>query len=278
MTKNVVAVVSCYKRDLNWTKKLMEFVDKIYVYDHAEIISENKFILNNVDYHYEEIVNKGCEASAYLKYMIDNYNDLPEKIILIHDEDHSWHHDGSIIDRIRDNIWKKDMYVNLNHFKWGDSRLSSDGYIDQFRPNDRYYNFYQETLHPYFGDIRRYSDFLSGYKGCAQFIIKKICVSRNSIQLYIDLYNYINSERVTFGHESGGFGYLMEYTWNIIFGYRIDTSSFNGSWKHSARFIHADDSYIYAEIGDGLGGWNAVSIPICKEHLFHNSFGVLEKT
>jgi len=277
MAKNAVAVVSCYKRDLNWTTKLLEFVDKIYVYDHAKIISENEFILNNSCYYYEEIPNKACEASAYLKYMMDNYNNLPEKIILIHDEDYSWHHNGSIIDRIRDNIWKNDMYINLNEYTWGNMRVDENGYIDQFRPNDRYFNFYQETLLPYFGDVRKYSDFLGGYKGCAQFIIKKICISRNNAQLYIDLYNYCMSDRVNFGHESGGFGYLMEYTWNIIFGYRIDTSLFHGSWKHTARFIHSDNKIIYAKIGDARGGWNTVSMPIHEEHLFHNIFGVLEK-
>ena len=277
MAQNVVAVVSCYKKDLKWTLKLLEFVTKIYVYDHANIIPENNFILNNVHYHYEEIPNKGCEASAYLKYMIDNYHNLPDKIILIHDDEHSWHHDGSIIDRIRDNILKNDMYINLNSYGWCPSEFDCDGYITEFRPNDIYYNIYQETLNSYFGDIRKYSDFMGGYKGCAQFIIKNICISRNSIQLYIDLYNYSQGENTSVGHQSHGFGYFMEYTWNIIFGYRIDTSSFVGSWKHTSRFIHSDNSYIYADIGDGGGGWNSISIPISEEHLFYNSFGVLKK-
>ena len=52
-----VAVISLYSRNLNWTLKLIEekIVDKIYIYDHSEIIEDNKFILNNQYYHYEQI-------------------------------------------------------------------------------------------------------------------------------------------------------------------------------------------------------------------------------
>jgi hypothetical protein len=36
---------------------------------------------------------------AYSKN-IENYDNLPENVIFIHDEDESWHHDGKITDNI----------------------------------------------------------------------------------------------------------------------------------------------------------------------------------
>ena len=42
-------------------------------------------------------VNKGNEASVYLKYIIDFYDNLPEFTFFIHDEEYSWHHSGSTL-------------------------------------------------------------------------------------------------------------------------------------------------------------------------------------
>ena len=184
-----VIVISNYNKSLVWTLRLLEYVKKIYVYDHDTIIPENEFILHNDNYHYEQIQNKGCEASAYLKYMIDNYYELPNKIILVHDEEFSWHHTGSIIDLIKDNITRNDIYINLNNYVWGNVNTDECGYIDQFRLDDPYNKLYKKLLEPYFGDIRIYSNFITNYAGCAQFIINKSCITRNNIQLYKDLYS-----------------------------------------------------------------------------------------
>jgi hypothetical protein len=273
---NIVAVISSYRKDLNWSKKLIGIVSKIYVYDHDNLLEVNNFILNNSNYHYERIPNKGCEGSGYLKYIIDNYYNLPDKIILIHDEEYSWHHSDSIIKQILDNINSNNMYINLNNYIWGSNNLNND-YIDQFRPGDNYYNLYVKLLQSYFGDIRDYEDFMYGNKGCAQFIIKKQCITKNNIQLYIDIYNYCMSDNVNYGHVPGGFGYFLEYTWIIIFGYVIPTKHLKGSWKYSSRFIHINNDIICAELGDGNGGWNKQSIPLNEEHLYSNYNGFFSK-
>ena len=101
---NCHLIVSNYNKNLCWLHDLESIVSKIFVYDHDIIIEKNEFILKNELYYYEQIPNKGCEASAYLKYIIDNYHNLPDKIILIHDTEYSWHHTGSIITLINDNI------------------------------------------------------------------------------------------------------------------------------------------------------------------------------
>jgi hypothetical protein len=85
------------------------------------------------------------------------------------------------------------------------------------------------------------------------------------------------SDNVLEGHYSGGFGYFMEYTWNIIFGYIISKHRFSGSWKYSSRFIHCDNENIYTELCNGSGSCNPVIIPIKEEHLYYNYFGILKK-
>ena len=274
---NCHLIISNYNKNLCWLKKIEKTVDKIYVYDHDTIIENNNFILNNELYNYEQIINKGCESSAYLKYIIDNYDNLPNKIILMHDTEYSWHHTGSIIDLINNNINSNALYINLNNYVWGHVNTNEEGHIDQFRVGDNYYNLYNILLKKYFGDIRDYGNFLSGYTGCSQFILNKYCILKNEKQLYIDLYNYCISDNVLDGYYSGGFGYFMEYTWNIIFGYIISKHRFSGSWKYSARFTHCDDNNIYCELGNGSGSWIPTIIPIEEEHLYSNIFGQLQK-
>jgi hypothetical protein len=270
-------IISCYKKDLNWSRKLIGLSNKIYVYDHTDILNENRFMLNNINYHYERIPNKGCEGGSYLKYIIDNYYNLPEKIILIHDEEYSWHHNDSIVTQIINNINSNNAYLNLNHHTWGSMNLNN-GYIDQFRPGDNYYNLYVKLLEKYFGDIRDYGDFLNGNHGCAQFIIKRECITRNNIQLYIDLYNYCMSDNVREGHENGGYGYFLEYTWNIIFGHTTNLNkNIRGSWKDSCRILGSDDRYYYVELDNGKGNYNSAQVPKDEEELYDNIFGNLCK-
>ena len=55
-----IFIISNYNKSLIWTQQMIQHVKKIYVYDHDKIIPENEFILNNDNYHYEQIQNKGC--------------------------------------------------------------------------------------------------------------------------------------------------------------------------------------------------------------------------
>ena len=59
-------------------------------------------------------VNKGNEASVYLKYIIDYYDELSNFTFFIHDEEFSWHHSGSIINKYKEAINSKNTYYNIN--------------------------------------------------------------------------------------------------------------------------------------------------------------------
>ena len=72
-------VVSRYKKNTDWVYNLRN-INKYYIYDKEN--PENKY---NIP------VNKGNEASVYLKYIVDNYNNLADFTFLIHDDEYSWH-------------------------------------------------------------------------------------------------------------------------------------------------------------------------------------------
>ena len=59
-------------------------------------------------------VNKGNEASVYLKYIVDNYDNLADFTFFTHDEEFAWHHSGSIIDRFDEAVMSNKLYYNIN--------------------------------------------------------------------------------------------------------------------------------------------------------------------
>jgi hypothetical protein len=71
-------VVSKYNRNVDWANKFREIngieIRNILIYEKEK--PENK---HNIP------VNKGNEASVYLKYIIDNYENLPEFTFFVHD-------------------------------------------------------------------------------------------------------------------------------------------------------------------------------------------------
>ena len=95
-------VVSRYRRNTDWVYNLKN-INKFYIYDKET--PENEY---NIP------VNKGNEASVYLKYIIDNYDDLPDFTFFIHDEERSWHHSGSIIPLFNKAVASNNLYYNIN--------------------------------------------------------------------------------------------------------------------------------------------------------------------
>ena len=49
---------------------------------------------------YNVPVNRGAEASAYLKYVLDHYDGLPRWSFFVHGNESSWHHDGKLGERL----------------------------------------------------------------------------------------------------------------------------------------------------------------------------------
>ena len=66
-------VIAHYNEDLSWINNL-NIPYSIYTHDNSLLTHNNIFVEKN----------KGNEATLYLKYIIDNYNNLPDKILFVH--------------------------------------------------------------------------------------------------------------------------------------------------------------------------------------------------
>ncbi len=192
---NTIVVVAHYNEDISWVEQLRKKWFECRVYEKS---------MNNEKYNVPE--NKGQEASVYLKYIIDNYANLPEYTIFLHGHESSWHTIGNISDIIFPLIGKSFEMYSLNKYILG-SIYGHEWF------NTHVMNFYNECLASHLGPYARYGDWTVGFTGCAQFIVRKSVILKNSITLYQRMYDWIMESNL----DNAIVGRLFEWTWNIVF-------------------------------------------------------------
>lgn len=189
-------IIARYNEDTNWIYKLNKFKN-IYVYEKEQI---DKGELNIPK-------NRGNEASVYLKYIIDNYYNLPNHLVLIHCHEFSWHHTNSIIDIIEECIDTDIEYKNINDpIKCNDM----GNYQDWINGDVGFY--YQNLIKPAVGDHIIYDNFTDNQPGCAQFIVHKDRILNHSLDFYKDIYDWILNVDVNFKNH----GFYLEWTWELF--------------------------------------------------------------
>ena len=204
-SRPVDIVVSRFNKPTEWTAK---FRDQWTTGDSIHVFVYDKESLTNP---YNVPVNKGNEASVYLKHIIDFYDDLAEYTYFIHDEEYSWHHDGSVIDLFKDaydilSECSEIGFYNVNHFVMG--TIYTNIYILEIL---QWYQEYVEEYIPF--DTLKSEDFTLGYKGAAQFLIKRESIAKLPKVFYEKIYTWL----ITTDIPSEISGRFLEWTWHIFF-------------------------------------------------------------
>lgn len=191
-----VVIIARYKEDTNWVSKLNKFKN-VFIYEKENPDKEP----------YNVPKNKGSEASAYIKFIIDNYDNLPNHLVLLHCHEFSWHHRDSIIDVLDESINTFIEFKNINDptkcYNMGD-------YQDWVNGDVGYY--YQNLIKPAVGDHTLYGNFTDKQPGCAQFIVHKDRILYHSLNFYKDIYNWILDIDVNFYNH----GFYLEWTWELF--------------------------------------------------------------
>lgn len=192
---DIKILIAHYNEDLIWTKNLK--------YNYT-IISKNGI-------KYEIIPNKGNEASSYLQYIIENYNNLANYTFFIHGHRNSWHHKENIDKKINNIIIKHDYY-NLN-----DQNITTTYELSQRENNE--YKIIIELIPILENIINKKIDFEKiKYRSCAQFYVSKKNILLNEINIYKKLYEFIMSTNIS----SYFISRLFEYTWHFIFTHNLE--------------------------------------------------------
>ena len=192
--QNTIICVSMYKTPIPWADKLREKGFIVQPYTKEDSTSP-----------YNVSKNVGNEASAYLKYILDNYECLPEYTIFLHDHETSYHQEGSIIDAITARIGHTAQYFNFNIVNNAEFYLyEATGLI----------LLYKEFLEEYTGPLRQYGEFTLGSKLYAQFQVHKSLITARPRKMYENIYNWM----MTCNPDKYIAGFFMEVFWDIIFG------------------------------------------------------------
>ena len=193
---------SHYKEDLKW---LLESEFKICVV--------HKEGGDTLDFEPDYIIpNVGDEVTAYLKFIIERYDTLPEHTVFLHGHETAYHQHGDrhMLEMIRTANIKKYGFLDINNTWDGSSPNETSPILGMGHLFTN--NSLREMLSP-FPDI---------IITClaSQFIVSKENILRNSKEFYKKLYETVKTKYD---------GYLMEYAWHKIF---------TGTWNFIPRKEH----------------------------------------
>jgi hypothetical protein len=146
--------------------------------------------------------NHGREASAYLKFIVEYYHELPERIAFIHGHETAWHQGLDMREAIRRARTDLD-YVGLNGTFYDDRDALNPVYTE-FKP------IWDAYFKPY---VHRELPERILHDCCAQFVVSRRAISRipwEAYRLWLDV--LLDAE------DDYTMGTCFEYVWHVIFG------------------------------------------------------------
>jgi hypothetical protein len=192
-------VVSRYKKNVDFVYRINNNKNiNVLIYD-----KENPKNPLNIP------VNKGNEASVYLKYIIDFYDNLTDYTFFIHDDEYAWHHSGSLIDKYKEAVASKKKYYNIND-KCNNSTNDVLKECQESEWINDFFIWYKQLVHPYIPFNKL--DFKTSYRNSAQFLVHKDIIRNLPKKFYTDLYEWI----ITTNLPNSQSGRYLEWTWHVF--------------------------------------------------------------
>lgn len=186
-----IIVVAHYNEDIEWL-------------DNIDI---EKIIYSKTNKNFKYIdKNKGQEVICYLKYIIDHYDNLPEKILFIHAHKNSQHQDFDTDKIIPVLKWELADFFSINKRSWY-QEISKNLHLDE--------HAYDGWLKENWNIFEIYIPFpekLKFYSG-AQFVVNKSLILQYPKKFWTSLYDWISETPISNYISSR----IFEYTWHYIF-------------------------------------------------------------
>ncbi|GAB1210107.1 hypothetical protein APSETT445_008897 [Aspergillus pseudonomiae] len=166
--------------------------------------------------------NKGKEASVYLQYIIDNYDDLPSTIVFLHSHrdgyPRAWHTEFSDHSNVRTARMLQTDFVQRNGY--ANLRCNPNpGCPDEIRPfrglSDEEHlpeQVFPEVWQTFFNntDVPE----VIATPCCAQFAVSRTQVLQRPLSNYVRYHQWLMETELP----DDVSGRVMEYMWHIIFG------------------------------------------------------------
>jgi hypothetical protein len=187
---NKLAIIAHYNERLDWINR----TDVPCI-----VYSKTDKAYNFIDH------NKGQEIPCYLKYIIDNYNNLADKCVFVHGHAFSWHQDFNT-DYILNNLnWNLSDYFSINRRDWY-QEISDSVHIDK---NGYVWIVENWNLFETFLNLPKQLKFYSG----GQFCVDKCLILNYPLSFYKELDDWCRFSDLSPYIISR----IFEYTWHYIF-------------------------------------------------------------
>jgi hypothetical protein len=204
MNKHVI--VSRYKDNINWVNKLT----------HPYTIIDK-----------ENTANVGNEAWSYIRFLIDNYYNLPDRMLFVHGHENSYHQDYPTWYIANNLNWNLEfMNINSRRFEEQYISLINDFEDNEYNYRKSYESWIKTPWKHIFGQfpIQHTLTFL----GHAQFLVSKNYVLRHPIHFYKHILNWLETTNIDRDLYTGKIEHfnknnayvsarILEYTWHYIF-------------------------------------------------------------
>lgn len=230
-TPDRLIVAARHKEDTSWLD--------VYLSDIPHVVYQ----VGDTAAQYTTTINKGNEATPYLQYIIDNYNNLPKSVVFSHGHKRAWHLEDKV--RILRTLrWGELGFANLRHanmvcpevwnckwlrldWRWNGNWLHPRDWDNQTRLQEPADEMHGLPDHEH-GDswlISRYwEDAFAGALGplpeevtspcCSEFLVHRNRILARPREFYIHVRDWIyNSPENSFNC-----GKFLEHTWAMIFG------------------------------------------------------------
>lgn len=188
---NFVIVSSHYNEDTEWLKKTT----------YPVVLCSKVHDSPNCQMN----INKGREASGYLKFIIDNYYRLPKHIAFIHGHETSIHQTYDIMHMIS-------KCAKYTQFEYISLSLYNINFRERENPGIKLlHELWDEYFRPY---LNRDPPTQIFHDCCAQFIVSRDRIRSRPINAYRHWYNLTIDQN----YDDYVVGLMFEYIWHIIFG------------------------------------------------------------
>ncbi|KAJ3147719.1 hypothetical protein HDU86_007894 [Geranomyces michiganensis] len=158
------------------------------------------------------VPNYGNEASTFIKFILDNYDCLPDKTAFVHGHRTSWHTAKPMDKILNEMSWDRAEFFKLPAAVRGKTdvaRYPPDRSIKESVPVELHI-FWNRWFKAKYGPVPQRVE----AQCCAQFVASRQRIRLNSWDWYKDIYDWLVSEEI----HSYWSGRALEYSWHIMFG------------------------------------------------------------
>jgi hypothetical protein len=180
MNKKLVVIICHFKENLKWVEKL----NKPFI-----IYNKNPELKHMFD---NNLPNIGFDTMVYLKYIIDNYENLPDYVCF--SQDNPFEHCPNFIEKVNNFDFEK-KFIPLGKTYYRDNEFI----LNQVKLHAEYIGIeYNEPIK---------------FINSAQCIVSKDLILKRDKKIYQKIKNSIPNELIS------NVNYLLEYLWPSIFSF-----------------------------------------------------------